>query len=339
MVPPPTFADMFAASPASLSKMRTHTATTTTTTTNGRGDYSYSPVAFSIADVATHDGTKTPGKYGNGAVERHDDVYDAFADMFAASPASLSKMRATAERTTSRAEEPRAVVGQREDVAEAFGDMFLASPASLKKMRSTTTTTTRAAFGSPVALGARETEEHASVGVTKEPVHFADMFSSSPADLAKMRRANVGGAERGMSVSVPKFSADAAARAGAFAGMFASSPADLAKMRGKPSSTVSYASGRHGGDSRFQVVAPDFQAMFASSPSDLKKLRSASTSKKTLGLRATDLRLHIFSSRAPKRKRRSECSRFVWSRRSSFHHRSFQKGLGFASTSSVDWKR
>jgi len=286
MVPPPTFADMFAASPASLRKMRTHnSSTTTTTTTNGRDDYSYSPVAFSIADVATHDGTKTPGKYGSGAVEQYDDVYDAFAGMFAASPASLSKMRATAERTTSRAEEPRAVVGRREDVAETFGDMFLASPASLKKMRSmtTTTTTTRAAFGSPVALGAREREEHASVGV-KEPVHFADMFSSSPADLAKMRRANVGGAERGMSVSVPKFSADAAARAGAFAGMFASSPADLAKMRGKPSSNVSYASGRHGGDSRFQVVAPDFQAMFASSPSDLKKLRSASTSKKMLGV-------------------------------------------------------
>jgi ribulose-bisphosphate carboxylase large chain len=318
---PRSFEDMFACSPASLTKLRASHAPHASPAASHARDYS--PIAF-------------PSMRRDDDDERARAVAGAFDDMFACSPASLKKMRGSAvERASGGVGTPTGTptrpTASREDLASAFGDMFLASPASLKKIRATNTavTGTKArergdGFGSPLRYdgdaNAAEPKKEAvsfsemfasspsdlakmrrsdvggaargsNVEVAKVAVDarertnaFAGMFASSPADLAKMRRSDVGGAARGSNVEVAKVAVDARERTNAFAGMFASSPADLAKMRGRSQSSISYAEGRHGASDRFQVIAPDFQAMFSSSPSDLKNLRSASSSsRKRLG--------------------------------------------------------
>lgn len=280
-MPVRTFEDMFTASPSSLAKLRATSRVETTPETSSTPPRArdYSPVAFDITG-------------GRG-------VADAFADMFAASPASLKKMkdagavaggRAGGGGRVSSADAVAEGPASREALATAFGDMFLASPASLKKMRADSEArgmVNGRAFGSPVKFengseSARETARETK----REAVSFSEMFSSSPADLAKMRRSDVGGSERGSGVIAPKVIANAHEHASSFASMFSSSPSDLAKMRGGTKSGISYADGRNGTatHNRFQVVAPDFKAMFSSSPSDLKNLRAASTSKKSLGV-------------------------------------------------------
>lgn len=281
-MPVRTFEDMFTASPSSLAKLRATSRAETTPETSSTPPRArdYFPVAFDITG-------------GRG-------VADAFADMFVASPASLNKMKdAGSSASTSAggggrgsAAAAAAVAAgpvSREALATAFGDMFLASPASLKKMRvdsEARNMTNGRAFGSPVKFenGSEHVSETARA-TKREKVSFSEMFTSSPADLAKMRRSDVGGSERGSNVIAPKVIANAHEHASSFASMFASSPSDLAKMRGRSKSSVSYADGRNGTAThdRFQVVAPDFKAMFSSSPSDLKKLRTESTSKKSLG--------------------------------------------------------
>ena len=214
----------------------------------------------------------------------------SFDDMFACTPASLTKLRGRAHaRATPRSDgardySPVAFPNAREEgaeIADAFGDMFLASPASLKKMRSSAS----GGFGSPVAcVVAERGEARGAAAAAKETMSFSEMFTSSPADLAKMRRSNVGGSERGNSIVAPEVRGDGRARVEAFAGMFAGSPADLAKMRGKPRAAVPYQDARGGTHARFPVVAPNFRAMFTSSPSDLNKMRSGRSSKKSLGV-------------------------------------------------------
>jgi len=274
---PKSFEDMFACSPASLTKLRASHAPHASPAASHARDYS--PIAF-------------PSMRRDDEDERARAVAGAVDDMFACSPASLKKMRGSAvERASGGVGTPTGTptrpTASREDLASAFGDMFLASPASLKKMRATNTavTGTKArergdGFGSPL----RYDGDANAAEPKKEAVSFSEMFASSPSDLAKMRRSDVGGAARGSNVEVAKVAVDARERTNAFAGMFASSPADLAKMRGRSQSSISYAEGRHGASDRFQVIAPDFQAMFSSSPSDLKNLRSASSSsRKRLG--------------------------------------------------------
>ena len=141
----------------------------------------------------------------------------SFDDMFACTPASLTKLRGRAHaRATPRSDgardySPVAFPNVREgaEIADAFGDMFLASPASLKKMRSSAS----GGFGSPVAcVVAERGEARGAAAAAKETMSVSEMFTSSPADLAKMRRSNVGGSERGNSIVAPEVRGDGRAR-------------------------------------------------------------------------------------------------------------------------------
>mmetsp|Transcript_5864 Transcript_5864/g.19750 ORF Transcript_5864/g.19750 Transcript_5864/m.19750 type:complete len:566 (+) Transcript_5864:134-1831(+) len=154
----PSFDDMFTASPASLSKLRT-------------ARDGVSPVKFS--------------SFGSPAA---DAVTDAFADMFTASPMALKKLRVGNAGASTHKLSPSAATmahhvasgGDGSDRGAAFAAMFSASPGELAKMRAQSTTTTS---GVSYANKGQETR-------TLAVPDFSAMFSSSPADLKKMASAS-----------------------------------------------------------------------------------------------------------------------------------------------------
>ena len=212
-------------------------------------------------------------------------------DMLSATPAALAKMRTARNDlnldTSPLLQTPPALRGGDTDAASlapAFADMMSASPAQLAKMRAASAASLLSSeHANGHANGQANGHANGAMGSPVSPAPqtaFAEMFSGSPADLAKMRAMRSNLAETSQAATRATSSSYVAssplvgpADPNRFDAMFAASPAHLSSMR---AAAVAGASlfGAAGSPS---LDPSRFDDMFAASPAHLSKMRAASS--------------------------------------------------------------